>query len=147
LGIKERTAHNGRIIKESSIVKKFLALAAVTICLITGLLTAKAQDKAAANGISGKWHFVLDTPGGDRDVDAQFTVDAEGKVAGTFGQTSAAGTYKDGQINLDFEMTAEETGETAHMKLIGKLDDAPSITGTWQFSSYDGTFKALRPKN
>ena len=127
-------------------MKKFLALAAVTICLITGLLTAKAQDKAAtASGIGGKWHFVLDTPGGDRDVDAQFTVDADGKVTGTFGQTSAAGTYKDGQVNLDFEMTAEETGETAHMKLNGKLDDAPSITGTWQFSAYDGTFKALRP--
>jgi hypothetical protein len=129
-------------------VKKFLLVAAAAVCLIAGSLLAKAQDHAPATaGISGKWQFILDTPGGDRDVDAEFTVDADGKVSGTFGHTSAIGTYKDGQINLDFEMTADETGETAHMKLNGKLDDVPSITGTWAFSAYDGTFKALRPKN
>jgi len=129
-------------------VKKFLLVAAAAVCLIAGSLLAKAQDHAAATaGINGKWHFILDTPGGDRDLDADFTVDADGKVTGTFGKTSAIGTYKDGQLNLDFEMTAEETGETAHMKLNGKLDDVPSIAGTWQFSAYDGNFKALRPKN
>jgi hypothetical protein len=133
--------------KEITIVKKILAAVAVALCLMTASLITKAQGNGASNnGISGKWHFVLDTPGGDREVDAEFAVDGDGKVTGTFGKTSAIGTYKDGQMSLDFEMTSEESGETAHMKLLGKLDDSANLIGDWQFSSYDGTFKAFRPK-
>jgi hypothetical protein len=124
-------------------MKKFLVAVAAIVCLMTGALFVKAQN----SGISGKWHFVLDTPGGDRDVDAEFTVDAEGKVTGTFGKTAAAGIFKDGNLDMTFDMTAEETGETAQMKLVGKLDAPSTLTGKWQFSSYDGSFKAARPKN
>ena len=128
-------------------MKKLLAAVAVVLCLGTGLLAARAQDKPTEDkGINGKWHIVLDTPGGDRDIDAEFAVDADGKVTGTFGKTSAAGTFKDGKMNLDFEMTAEETGETSHMKLLGTLDEKGAMEGNWQFSSYDGTFTAFRPK-
>jgi hypothetical protein len=124
-----------------------MAAVGVMICLITGSLIAKAQDKPVENkGLNGSWHFVLDTPGGDREMDAEFTVDADGKVTGTFGKTSAAGTFKDGKMSLDFEMTAEETGETAHMKILGTLDDKGAMEGNWQFASYDGTFTAFRPK-
>jgi hypothetical protein len=123
-------------------MKKFLVAVAAIVCLMTGALFVKAQN----SGISGKWHFVLDTPGGDRDVDAEFTVDAEGKVTGTFGKTAAAGTFKDGKMNMAFDMTAEETGETGQMKLLGTLENASTITGNWQFSSYDGSFTATRPK-
>lgn len=137
-------------------MKKFLAVVAVVLCLAAASATTwaqdkvqdKAQDKAtSSSGISGKWRFMLDTPGGDRDVDAEFTVDADGKVSGTWGKTTVAGTFKDGSLNLDFSYTSDEAGTTDQMKIVGKLDDVPSISGTWQFSSYDGTFKALRPKD
>ena len=128
-------------------MKKFLVAAAAIICLVTGALFVKGQDaKAPGGGINGKWHFVLDTPGGDRDVDADFTVDADGKVTGKFGKDSAIGTYKDGNLDLGFDMTAEETGETAQMKVVGKLDASSNIVGKWQFSAYEGTFTAARPK-
>lgn len=128
-------------------MKKFLVAAAVMVCMMTGVLIMKAQDtKALDSGINGKWHFVLDTPGGDRDIDAEFTVDADGKVTGMFGKTSAVGTFKDAKMDLGFEMTAEETGETGQMKVLGTLDAAGTLTGNWQFSSYDGTFTATRPK-
>lgn len=136
-------------------MKKLLAVAAIALSLTAGPGMAKAQDKApdaaqtktADTGVAGKWHFILDTPGGDRDVDAEFTVDADGKVSGVWGKTSAAGTFKDGNLNLAFEFHSDESGDTDQMKIVGKLDDSASISGTWQFASYDGAFKAIRPKN
>ena len=127
-------------------MKRFLAAVAMVVFVMAGLMVAKAQDNAAPSGINGKWQFVLDTPGGDRDVDADFKVDADGKVTGTWGKDSAVGTFKDGKLELGFSMTSEEAGETAQMKVLGTLDASGAITGNWQWSSYDGTFKALRPK-
>jgi hypothetical protein len=113
---------------------------------IVGLLVTGPKATAQSNAIDGKWHFVLDTPGGDREMDANFAVDGDGKVTGKFGDTDVAGTYKSGEMNLDFEMTSEESGETSHLKLVGKVDDTSALTGTWEFSEYSGTFKATRPK-
>jgi hypothetical protein len=128
-------------------MKKFLVTIAAIVCLTAGAFFVKAQDaKEPDSGINGKWHFVLDTPGGDRELDAEFAVDADGKVTGMFGTTSVTGTYKDGNMNLDFAFTSEESGETAQMKLVGKQDSPSGLKGTWQFSSYDGTFTAFRPK-
>ena len=112
------------------------------------------QDKPAApnkagtpdNRINGKWHFIFDTSGGDRDFNAEFTIDAEGKVTGTWDKSPATGTYKDGHLVMAFETHSEEAGETAQLQLDGKMDEANTITGTWAFSSYDGSFKAMRPK-
>lgn len=118
----------------------------MVVFVMAGLMVAKAQDNAAPSGINGKWQFVLDTPGGYRDVDADFKVDADGKVTGTWGKDSAVGTFKDGKLELGFSMTSEEAGETAQMKVMGTLDASGAITGNWQWSSYDGTFKAMRPK-
>lgn len=103
---------------------------------------ANAQDA----GINGKWHFVMDTPGGDREMEAEFAVDADGKVTGKYDKTAVAGTFKDGKMDLSFEMTSEESGETAPLKLVGKIDDTGALVGTWEFSSYSGTFKATHPK-
>jgi hypothetical protein len=129
-------------------MKKFFAVIALVAGLMLGSTLANAQASAApAGGINGKWHFVLDTPGGDRESEADFTADADGKVTGTWGKSSVAGTFKDGKLNLAFQMTAEETGETAEMKLMGTMDDKGAITGNWQFSAYDGTFTASHPKN
>jgi len=123
-------------------VTKFLIAAVAMVGFIMGHQTTTAQS----SGIDGKWHFVMDTPGGDREMDATFAVDAGGKVTGKFGETAVAGTFKDGQMALDFPMTSEESGETAALKLVGKLDDTAALVGTWEFSSYNGTFKASRPK-
>lgn len=128
-------------------MKKFLVAVVAVICLMTGLTIGNAQDKAApANGVNGKWHFVLDTPGGDREMDAVFTVDADGNVTGTFGKANATGTYKDGHLEMNFDITSEESGETGPLKLDGKMDSSGALAGTWAFSSYDGTFKAAHPK-
>ena len=111
------------------------------VCLLLGSSYLHAQDA----GISGKWHFVLATPGGDRDVDADFAVDNDGNVTGKWGNSDVSGTYKEGKMALTFQFTSEEAGTTADMKLDGKLDDAGALAGDWTFSEYNGTFQAGRP--
>jgi len=123
-------------------VKRILFVAVAIVCLIVGRPVAHAQ----AAGLDGKWHFVMDTPGGDREMDAEFAVDKDGKVTGKYGNTDVAGTFKDGKMNLDFSMTSDESGETAQLKLVGTIDATNALTGTWEFSSYSGTFKATHPK-
>jgi hypothetical protein len=121
-------------------MRRVITLVFVAACLAFGLQTMIGADP----DIAGKWHFVLDTPGGDREVDAEFMVDG-GKVTGKWGTTDVAGTYSDGKLTLAFPFTSEEAGDTATMKVTGKLDSG-SLTGDWEFSSYAGTFKASRPK-
>ncbi len=122
-------------------MKKILVLAAAVICLVMGRPFVHAQDA----GINGKWHFVLETPGGDREVDADLAVDADGNVTGKWGNADVAGTYKDGKLALEFQFTSEEVGATAPMKIGGKLDETAALTGDWAFSEYNGTYKATRP--
>ena len=133
-------------------MRKFLLVMLAVVCLVSTCQMANAQAtnaqtaNASNAGINGKWHFVMDTPGGDREVDAEFTVDADGRVTGKYGITDVAGTYKDGKLDLNFQMTSEESGQTAALKLVGKLDETAALVGTWEFSDYNGTFKATRPK-
>jgi hypothetical protein len=122
-------------------LKKFLEIAVTMVFLVMGRPIAQAQDA----GINGKWHFVLETPGGDREVDADFMVDADGNVTGKWGNSDVAGSYKDGKLALDFQFTSEEVGATASMKIDGKLDDTAALTGDWAFSEYNGSYKATRP--
>ncbi len=122
-------------------MKKFLVIAVAMVFLVMGRPIAQAQDA----GINGKWHFVLETPGGDREVDADFTVDADGNVTGKWGNSDVAGSYKDGKLALDFLFTSEEVGATASMKIDGKLDDTAALTGDLAFSEYYGSYKATRP--
>jgi hypothetical protein len=128
-------------------VKKTLLVVLAIVCLISGRQLANAQTASAADaGVNGKWHFVMDTPGGDREMEAEFTVAADGKVTGKYGTTDVAGTYKDGKLDLNFQMTSAESGQTAALKLVGKLDETGALVGTWEFADYNGTFKATRPK-
>ena len=139
-------------------MKRFLLAAIVIAALISGPALAKAQapaapttpaqDSAAKPGsIVGKWHFVLDTSGGDREVEGEFAVDTNGKVTGTFGTSAVAGTFLNGMLDLKFDFTSEEVGTTAPMLIKGKLDDAGTLTGNWQFTEYDGSFTATHPKS
>ena len=130
-----------------------LAIAAITLYTPGPVLAhgpaAQGQPTTPATPdkrINGKWHFVFDTQGGDREFNAEFSVDADGNVTGTWEKAPATGTYKDGHLLMVFDITSEEANETAPLHLDGKLDDSETITGTWQFSSYDGTFKATHSK-
>ena len=127
-------------------MKRFWLAVAVLVAVFMGSAIVKAQAPAPAGGINGKWQFALDTPGGERDVDADLTVDADGKVSGTWGKSSVAGTFKDGKLDMAFQFTSDEAGETSEMKVTGTLDDKGIITGNWKFSSYDGAFTGTRPK-
>jgi len=109
-----------------------------------GRPNVQAQE-TATNGVNGKWHFVLETPGGDREVDADFTVDPDGNVAGKWGNADVAGMWKDGKLALKFQFTSDEAGVTDAMNINGKLDETSALTGDWAFSEYNGTFKATRP--
>jgi len=126
-------------------LRKFLVLAAAVVCLMMGTSYLHAQDGAGNSGINGKWHFVLTTPGGDREVDADFTVDNDGNVTGKWGPADVAGTFKEGKLALKFPFTSDEVGTTADMSIDGKVDDAGALGGDWAFSEYNGTFQAKRP--
>ena len=63
-------------------------------------------------------------------------------IAGKYGKADVAGTYKDGKIDLAFTIDTEEAG-TGTLKIVGALD-GDAITGNWEFTEYNGTFKATR---
>ena len=135
--------------------KLLLSIFAIVLIAVTlstsGSILAHAQDHPVKQDkqdqrINGKWHFVFDTQGGDREFEAEFSVDADGKVTGTWGKAAVAGTYKDGHMVLAFDTYSDEANETAQLKLDGQIDDSETISGNWSFSSYDGTFKATHPK-
>ena len=125
-------------------MRRLLVLAAALALVAIGRPTVQAQD-TATNGITGKWHFVLETPGGDREVDADFAIDNDGNVTGKWGNADVAGTWKEGKLTLSFQFTSDEAGVTDAMKINGKLDETAALTGDWAFSEYNGTFKAQRP--
>ena len=143
--------------KKLRFVALAIALTSTTLVTPASLIaqaapaTPAAQDKPAAPAagqdqrINGKWHFVFDTSGGDREANAEFTVDAEGNVTGTWEKAPATGTYKEGHLLMAFDVTAEDLNETATLHLDGQMDDSNTITGTSTFSSYDATFKATHP--
>ena len=144
--------------KKLRFVALAIALTSTTLVTPASLIaqaapaTPAAQDKPAAPAagqdqrINGKWHFVFDTGGGDRDFSAEFTVDAQGNVTGTWEKAPATGTYKDGHLLMAFDTYSEEASETATLHLDGKFDDTNTLTGNWTFSSYEGAFKATHPK-
>jgi hypothetical protein len=104
------------------------------------------MQAAPANGsdISGKWHFVLDTPGGDREMNAVFQLDGE-KVTGQWGTANVSGTFSNGKLELSFPYTSEESGERDTLKITGNFRDGKLI-GDWQFGGYNGTYTATAVK-
>ncbi len=118
-----------------------------SLSLFLGLFVFRSIPVMAASpdsALNGNWHFVLDTPGGDREMNATFQV-TDAKVTGKFGKDDVAGTFTDNKINLSFPVTAEETGEKGIFKLTGKLDN-DELKGDWSFSDYNGAFKATHAR-
>jgi hypothetical protein len=97
---------------------------------------------AAQSNLDGRWQFVLDTPGGERDVDVLFKVDGD-QVTGKWDKEDLKGSYQGSDLQLSFEITPEETGEKGMLTIRGKVD-GDNITGTWEFGEYKGDFKANR---
>lgn len=116
---------------------KFMIIAAAMVCVAI-LLPLHAAPKT---DISGKWHFVLETEGGDQEREATFQQDGK-KVTGKWADADVQGTFEDGKLNLEFPMTTEEVGKGT-LTIKGQLAE-DSLTGTWEFQSYSGTFKATR---
>lgn len=124
-------------------MKRFIVMTVAMACLVLSRQTAMAQEA----GINGKWHFVMSTDDGNREMDAEFAVDGDGQVTGRFPDTAVAGTFRDGKLDLRFQVTPHETGEAGSLRLTGKLDDTSALTGNWEFTQYSGTFKASRVKS
>jgi hypothetical protein len=100
------------------------------------------QAAAGSSDITGKWHFVFQTEGGDRENEADFKLRGD-QVTGKWNSTDVKGTFKDGDLNLAFPYTSDEAGMTATLKLKGKLADG-KLAGTWEYSEYTGMFTATR---
>ncbi len=112
--------------------------AAALACLV---LFAAAL--VAADDINGNWHFVLQTPGGDREADATFQVDG-GQVTGKWADSDVKGTFKDGALDLAFPFNSPEAG-AGTMSIKGTLASG-ALSGSWEFVGYNGTFTAKHPQ-
>ena len=116
---------------------KYFMIAVAMACL-TLLSPVSAASKL---DVSGKWHFVLQTEGGEREREATFQQDGQ-KVTGKWDDADVQGTFDDGKLDLAFPITTEESGKGT-LKIKGQLT-ADSLAGTWEFQEYSGTFKATR---
>jgi hypothetical protein len=125
-------------------MKSFFAVLAAIAFLWTPM--GRTAEPAT---VTGKWHFVLDTPGGDREVDSIFEQNAD-KVTGKWGVSDGendpvAGAFAEKKLTLEFTLNSPEAGPGT-MKIKGQLADDGSLTGDWAFQEYSGTFKATRVK-
>jgi len=105
------------------------------LCAITPLGLAQAQQ------ITGKWHFVFKTEGGDRTSNPNFD-QHEDQVSGKWDDADVKGTFKDGKLDLAFPYNSDEAGPGT-LKIKGELK-GDTLTGTWEFQDYTGSFKATR---
>ncbi len=114
----------------------------LVVCVFCALSVLTPLQASAQSNLDGRWQFVLDTPGGERDADVVFKVEGD-QVTGKWNQDDLKGTYDNGDLQLSFEITPEETGEKGTLVIKGKLE-GDNIGGTWEFGEYKGDFKATR---
>jgi hypothetical protein len=117
-------------------------LRALFICVFCAITLFAPSQTHAQSKLDGRWQFVLDTPGGERDVDVLLKVEGD-QVTGKWDKEDVKGTYDGGDLQLSFEITPEETGEKGTLVIKGK-HEGDNITGTWGFGEYNGEFKATR---
>jgi hypothetical protein len=122
----------------SSTMKWPIAPLALLVCLTVAAPMGGAQTQPFA----GKWHFVLQTEGGDRTADPNFQLDGE-RVTGRWGDADVKGTFSGGKLDLSFPYNSDEAGPGT-LKIKGELK-GETLVGTWEFQEYTGTFKATRP--
>ena len=122
-------------------MKTFFAV--ITLILGAALMMPASKADPAAATVTGKWHFVFDTEGGDREFDPVFKQDGD-QVTGKWGDGDVKGTFAEGKLNLEFPYTSNEAGPGT-LKIKGTLAN-DVLTGDWGFSEYSGSFKATRVK-
>lgn len=115
---------------------------AAALCFFLMIPIGLAQSSTA--NVSGTWHFVFQTDGGDRPFDPTFHQEGD-KVTGKWGAADVKGTFSDGKLALEFPYNSEEAGPGT-LKITGQLD-ADTLTGDWGFQEYSGKFKATRSKS
>lgn len=118
---------------------KFGLCSAVLAAL--GCLLAALPAVAQPQTVEGKWRFVFQTEGGERIVNPNFHLDGE-QVTGKWDDADVKGTFKDGKLDLSFPYTSDEAGPGT-LKIQGELKH-DTLTGTWAFQDYTGSFKASR---
>jgi hypothetical protein len=90
----------------------------------------------AADEVSGKWTFILDTPGGERRAQSTLAVEGE-KVTGKWDTNDVNGTFRGNQLELEFPLYSAEADQKANLKVSAKLENG-QFKGTWSWSSYNG---------
>lgn len=114
--------------------------------ILIALALASTLPRASAQNadISGQWHFVMQTEGGDRTAEPTFQLEGQ-NVSGKWGKADVKGTFSNGHLDLAFPYNSEEVGPGT-LKIKGDLKDG-ALTGTWEFQDYTGSFKATRVTN
>lgn len=120
---------------------RLLSNVSFLLFVLAGLGAMTAPSAVAQSDVSGKWHFVLDTEGGDRTADPVFQLNGD-QVTGKWATADVKGTFSDGKLNLAFPYNSDEAGEGT-LKIKGELK-GDTLSGTWEFESYSGAFKATR---
>ena len=120
---------------EGNTMKRIIATA---IGLLSLALVLAAAD------LSGAWNFVMETQGGQRQATPTFQLDGD-KVTGKWDTADVKGTFIDGKLSLAFPMTSREGGMTGTLKITGRME-GDTLSGTWEFEGYNGTYKATKAK-
>jgi hypothetical protein len=118
-------------------------LAMFVLLIGSAVLVPFSTAQSTKATVTGKWHFVLNTEGGDREIEAVFQQDGD-QVTGKWATGDVKGTFTDGKLNLEFPFNSEEAG-AGTMKIKGALAD-DGLSGDWGFLEYTGSFKATRVK-
>ena len=92
--------------------------------------------------LSGKWNFVWQTPGGERQSILTFTQKGE-KVEARFpdAKEPVSGTLKDGKLSLAGRLYSAEAGAEADFHLDGTLA-GQELKGTGAWAEHQMTFTA-----
>jgi hypothetical protein len=117
----------------------------LTVALFLGfalLVPLRVAMQAASDDVSGSWAFVLNTDGGDRNVNATLKVDGKNVTGKWDEKTDIKGTFADGALDLSFPLESSEVG-TGTLAIKAKLAN-DELTGNWSFQTYSGTMKATR---
>ncbi len=108
---------------------------------LAGLVALTCLSIAQTPTVTGKWHLVAETEGGERIVEPVFQQDGD-RVTGKWDGSDVKGTFANGKLDLAFPYKSSEAGEGT-LRVKGELK-GDALQGTWEFEGYTGTFKATR---